>query len=249
MPRDKAREENSPLEILTELAVEGTSSLTEAQRALLSLAQRENEILCNGVKERLGGFLPGVAMSDLVRRSLDTFVGLQGELLTAANKQALDWLELSQAGKKDRSAHLVAFAREGVESFTRAQKKFLDVVEEETGRALSGKHPQEHKPAKKTELAQLAREATDGFIQAQKRLLDVIHQQMKVNLDLTTRSVAMMNPSRLLPVANRTGEEVRSFLDREASLVGSFMKPKEQKVIRRKKVARKRIKEHEMVTA
>ena len=34
----KPHDEHSPLAILTELAVEGTSSLVEAQRALLNLA-------------------------------------------------------------------------------------------------------------------------------------------------------------------------------------------------------------------
>ena len=74
-------DEDSPLAILTELAVEGTSSLVEAQRALLSLAQQENDIILNGVKERIGAFLPGVAMTDLVRRSLETLLGMQQELL------------------------------------------------------------------------------------------------------------------------------------------------------------------------
>src|SRR5437660_8474089 len=68
----KPHDEHSPLDILTELAVEGTSSLVEAQRALLNLAQQENDIILNGVKERIGGFLPAVAMTDLVRRSLET---------------------------------------------------------------------------------------------------------------------------------------------------------------------------------
>jgi len=239
----KSHDGHSPLDILTEMAVEGTSSLVEAQRTLLHLAQQENDIVLNGFKERIGNFLPGVVMTDLVRRSLDTVIGLQQELLTTTSKQTLEWVEATKAGKNDHSAHLVEFAREGVETFTRAQKKFLDVIAQEAGRATSGKHAHDAKPAKKTELAELAREAGNAFIEAQKRLLDVIGQQMNVNLDLTTRSMEMMSPSRLLPVANLTGEEVKNFFNMEKSLISSLVKPHKPKAASRaKRVHAKRAK-------
>jgi len=170
----KVHDEHSPLDILTELAVEGTSSLVEAQRALLNLAQRENDIILNGVKERIDGFLPAVAMTDLVRRSLETLLGMQQELLTTTSKQTLQWLESEKAGKGERGTRMVEFAREGVETFTRAQKKFLDVVAQEAAKATSAKKEHDVKIAKRTELAQLARDAGKAFIEAQKRLLDVI---------------------------------------------------------------------------
>jgi len=221
----KPSDEHSPLNILTELAVEGTSSLVEAQRALLTLAQQENDIILNGVKERVGSFLPAVAMTDLVRRSLETLLGMQQELLTTTSKQTLQWLESEKAGKGERGAQMVGFAREGVETFARAQKRFLDVVAQEAARATSGKKEHEVKPTKKTELAELAGEAGKAFIEAQKRLLDVMGQQMNVNLDATTRTMELMSPARLVPMANRTGEGVRSFVDTETSLIGSIIKP------------------------
>lgn len=222
----KPHEKESPLAMLTELAVEGTSSLVEAQRALLHLAQQENDIILNGVKERIGGFLPAVAMTDLVRRSLDTLLEMQQELLTATSKQTLEWLESDKAGRGKRATHLVEFAREGVETFARAQKKFLEVVAEEAERATSGKKEHDGKTLKKAELAHLAREAGNAFIEAQKRLLDVMGQQMNVNLDATTRAMEMISPSRLVPVANRTSEGVRDFVNAETSLIGSLIKPK-----------------------
>ena len=54
----------SPIAALTELAVEGTSSLIEAQRALLQLAQQENDIILTGIKERFGRFVPAAAMTE-----------------------------------------------------------------------------------------------------------------------------------------------------------------------------------------
>ena len=221
----KSHDNRSPFAILTELAVEGTSSLVEAQRALLTLAQQENDIILNGVKEHIGGFVPAVAMTDLVRRSLDTLIGMQQELLTATSKQTLQWLESEKAGKNERAAKLVEFAREGVETFTRAQKKFLDVLGQEAVKATGGKPEHDGKAGKKTELAHLAREAGNAFIEAQKRLLDVMGQQMNVNLDATTRAMELMSPSRLMPMANLTGEGMKSFVNAETSLIGSLIKP------------------------
>ena len=223
----KSNDEHSPLGILTELAVEGTSSLAEAQRALLDLAQRENDIILNGVKERVTGFFPAVAMTDLVRRSVDTLIGMQQELLTSTSKQTLEWLQSEKEGKGKRAAHLVEFAREGVETFARTQKKFLELVAEESEKATKGKaEHEEGKAAKKTELAHLGREAGTAFIEAQKRLLDVMGQQINVNLDATTRAVAMMSPARLAPVASRTREGLREFVNAETSLIGSIIKPR-----------------------
>ena len=222
----KPYDEHSPLAILTELAVEGTSSLVEAQRALLNLAQRENDIILNGVKERIGGFLPAAAMTDLVRRSLDTLFGMQQELLTTTSKQTLEWLQSEKVGQGEHASHLLEAAREGVETFTRAQKKFLEVVAEATQKATSDKKDHEGKVVKKAEMTHLAREAGKAFIEAQKRLLDVLGQQMNVNLDATTRAMEMMSPARLIPVANRTGEGVRDFVNAETTLIGSFIEPK-----------------------
>lgn len=221
----KPHDERSPLAVLTELAVEGTSSLVEAQRALLNLAQQENDIILNGVRERIGGFVPAVAMTDMVRRSLDTLIGMQQELLTTTNKQALHWLESEKAGKGERNAQVVAFAREGVETFTRAQKKFLDVLAQEAAKATSGKPEHAVQTPKKTELAHLAREAGNAFVEAQKRLLDVMGQQMNVNLDATARALELMAPSRLLPMANLTGEGVKNFVTAQTSRIGSLIKP------------------------
>lgn len=223
---------HSPLDILTELAVEGTSSLVEAHRTLLSLAQQENEIILNGVKERMASFVPAVAMTDLVRRSLDTLISMQQELLTTTSRQSLQLLESVKAGKTDSSARMVEFAREGVEAFTRAQQEFLDALGEEAARASGRKVEHEVKSGTKTEVAQLAREAANAFIDAQKRLLDVMGQQMNVNVDAATRTAELLAPSRLMPVANLTGEQVRHFLDTETELIGSLIKPRKKTAAR-----------------
>lgn len=215
--------ENSPVAILTELAVEGTSSFIEAQHILLNLVQQENEILMNGVKERVGGSPAAVATTDLLRRSIDTFVGMQQEFLRITKKQTMSWLEAVNAGKGYNGSHLVDLARESMDTFVHSQKKFLDIISEETSKAISGK-PRTDK-IKKTEIAKLAHEGVNTFIDAQKKLLDVAGQQMNVNLDATTRAMSMLSPMRLLPMANITGEGVRSFVEAEKALIDSMVKP------------------------
>ena len=233
MPNHTKSLDTTPLNILTELAVEGASSIVEAQRALLVLAQQQNEIILNGVKERIGGFPPAVAMTDLLRRSLDTLIGMQQELLTATSKQTLHWVESAEGEPADRTAHLVEFAREGVETFTRAQNKFLEAVAQETANVSNGKPEHEGRAVKKTELAHLAREAGNAFIEAQKRLLDVMGQQMNVNLDAAARTAELVSSSRIVPM---TSDKVKNFFDTETSLLGSFMKSAKPKVdVRAKK--------------
>jgi len=230
--------EHSPLALLTELAVEGTSNLVEAHRALLDLTKQENDIILNGLKERIGVSTPAVAMTDLVRRGVDTLIKMQQDLLTTTSKQTLQFLQPERA-KSSRSKQLVEFAREGVETFARAQKNFLDVVTQETTKATRGKTEHEGKPTKQKEIVQLARDAGSAFIEVQKRLLDIVGQQMNVNLDVATRGLRKISPAELLPMANLTGEGVRRFVDAEKSLITSLIEPKKKGATRTKRASRK----------
>ena len=163
-------------------------------------------------------------MTDLVRRSLDTLIGMQQELLTTTSKETLQWLESEKTGKSDRTTQLDDCAREGVETFARTQKQFFDAVAQETAKATSGEAEHESKAAKKPELADLAQEAGNAFIEAQKRLLDVMGQQMNVNADVAIRTAKTVSPTQLMPMAVSTSEGVKNFFDAETSLIGSFIK-------------------------
>jgi hypothetical protein len=215
---------NSPTAILTELAMDGTSSFVEAQKILLHLAQQESEIIMNGSQERVGGSVRAVATTNLVRRSLETFIRLQQDFLNTTKKQTLLWLEAMKAGKGYETEHLTDLAREGMDSFIQAQKKFLDVIVQESARATTGKHDHTTKPVKKTELSKLASEATGSFIDAQKRLLDLVAHQTDVNLKAATRTMTLLSPYRLSPVASITGEGVKDFVAAEKGLIESMIK-------------------------
>jgi hypothetical protein len=220
--------QSSPVTLLSELAVEGTSNFIEAQRVLLDLAQRENEIVMGGIKERVVGSVPAVAFTDLVRRSIDTFVEMQQDFLTIAGKQSQGWLEAAKAGKPYDRSYMIDLAKDGMENFVRAQKKFLDVIAEETEKATGNKPLHLPKDMKKTELTKLAGQAASAFVDAQKKLLDVASQQVKVNLQVVGRASEMFTPFRV-PLASLTGEGVKSFVDAEKALIDSMMKKDEPK--------------------
>jgi hypothetical protein len=209
--------EHSPMAILTELAVEGTSSFIEAQRILLNLAQKETDIVMDGVKERVTVLPPAVAMTELLRRSVDSFVEMQQEFLTIASKQSQ---KLIQKGERPC---MVEAAREAMDVFVKTQKNFLDMVAEEAQNMTEGKIAPAARKAKKTELVKVAHDAANAYIDAQKKLLDVAGHQMNVNLQAVDRAITGVVPFRL-PIANITGEGVKSFVDAEKALIDSMMK-------------------------
>src|SRR5271169_3046393 len=144
---------HSPTAILSEAAAERVSNFIEGQRVLLELGQKQNEILMSGVKERVGDRPAAQAVTNLLRRSVETFIHMQQEFLKIADKQTHTWVEAAQAGKPYESEHLVNLAREGMENFVKAQKQFLDVIAEETTKAAGGKKANGEKKTKKTELS------------------------------------------------------------------------------------------------
>lgn len=226
MPRS-AELHRSPFALLTELAVEGASSFIETQRIFLNLAQQENELLMNGVKERVGDSTPAVAMTDLMRRSLDTLITMQQDFLTLTSKQTLQWIEAVQAGKPYQSKHFVEIAQEAMEKFVHAHKNLLEVLTQETVKATSGKS-ERPKPAKKTEVTKLAREASALLIDAQKKVLDVVGQQMNTNLNTATAAVETLSPARLASVTELPVRAVKTFFESEKALLQSLIEPRKK---------------------
>lgn len=212
--------DHSPVAILTELAVEGTANFIEAQRILLDLAQKENDILLTGVKERMGSNAT-VAMTELLRRSIDTFVDMQQDFLTIASKQSQQMMHAARDGKAVDGRRMVEFARESMDNFVHAQKKFLDVIAEETDNATSDKPV--GKKTSKTEATKIAREAMDVFIDSQKRLLDLAGQQIHVNLRAAHKTSDLLSSFRL-PLGAMTGEGVKTFVDAEKAMLDNMIK-------------------------
>ncbi len=210
---------------LTEIAGEGMSNFIAAQKILLDLAKKQNDIVLAGVKERVGASAPAAAMSDLLRRSVDTFIDLQRHFLDVADKQTGAWLESAKTGKTFTGEGLEELAREGMENFVAAQKKFLDVVAEEAGKAAKPRAASA-KSARPTELAELARQSVDAFIEAQKRLLDTAGEQMHANMKTAGRTLNLFTPVPGTNLVDLTRQGVESFVAAQKALLDVMTRPR-----------------------
>jgi len=237
---------HSPTAILSEAAGEGITNFIEAQKVLLDLGKQQNEILMNGVKERVGDCPVRRASVDLLRRSVDTFVELQQEYLKIASKQSHAWLDAAKSGKPYQPEHVMELAREGVESFVKAQKRFLDVIDEETGKAMNGKPTAAGKKMKHTEVQELARQAAGSFMEAQKRLLDLAGKQMNANVKTATKAVDLVRPFPFLPLSDLTREAVKSYVDAQKALMDVMVRQPAAKVAR---PTRRGVKKEKMAAA
>lgn len=215
-----------PVGILTELAGEAMSNFIEGQKLLLSLAQREQEIVADGVKERVAGNTAAMAFTELMDRGFNTFVDMQQEFLKTASKQTHTWLNAVKAGKGFDPEGLVEMARDAMENFVHTQKKFLDVIVEETNKATSGREP---KKVKKTELADMAKEATDAFIEAQKKLMDVAGKQVNAGMRAAGQTMNLFAPFPFIPIPDLTREGVKNFVTAEKALIDTVMTAPERK--------------------
>jgi hypothetical protein len=219
---------HSPTAILSEIAGEGVSNFIEAQKVMFNLAQKQNEILMTGVKERVGNWPAAEALTDLMRRGVDTFIHMQEQFLDLAGKEAHTWVQATKAGKPFDGTHLVEAAREGMDNFIKAQKQFLDVIADETAKATGGKRP--HGPTKKikkTELTELARQATETFIDAQRKLFDLAGQQMNANVKAAEKTAELIRPFPFVPLAQLTREGVKSYVDAQKALMDAMLKNRE----------------------
>jgi hypothetical protein len=212
---------HSPTAILGEVTAESVSNFIEGQRVLLELGQKQNEILMTGVKERERDWPRAQAITDLLQRSVETFVHMQQEFLKIAGKQTHTWVEAAKSGKPYQSEQLVETAREAMDNFVKAQKHFMDVIAEETAKATGGKHTNGVKKTKKTELSQLARQATESFIDAQRKLVDVAGRQMNANVKTAGKTLELLRPFPFLPLAELTREGVNA----QKQLMDVMVKP------------------------
>jgi hypothetical protein len=232
-----------PVAVVKEFAGEGLSNFIEGQKLILGLAQKESEILATDMKQRVGGFVVTDALVETIRRSVDTFIEMQLEYLKSASKQVHGRLAAVRAGEMYEGESVVELAREGLEQFVHAQKKFLSVIAEETSR-VTGSMERTVSKAKKTELTELAREAADSFIEAQKKLMDVAARQVHVSLKAAGTAAKMMPAVPYRDIPDLTREGFKSFVEAEKAVIESVTKRPEIKahvkvVSKAKRTARK----------
>ena len=217
--------QHSPTAILSELAGEGMTNFLEGQKVLLNLGQEQNRLVMTGVKERVGDSPRQQALVDLLRRSVESFIGMQEEFLKTASKQTHTWVDAAKAGKPYQPEQFVDLARESMENFVATQKQFLDIISEETAKATGARHATGGgKKMKPTELSELARKSTDAFIEAQKRLVEVAGRQVNANVKTTGKAMELLQPFPFLPLNELTREVVKSYVEAQKALMDVVIK-------------------------
>jgi len=216
----KAASKNSPRNILVEMAVEGTANFIEAQRILLDLAQKENEVVLRGVKERVGASETATSVTNVFGRGIDTFIEMEHKFLTLVSKATENWIKNAGDIKELANYGPVCLANDAMKEFVVAQKKFLDVVAEES----KPEGRKEHKKTERTDLVQLAREATESFVEAQKKMLDLAGQQVNVSTQSLSRVLEVRTPIRLAPMLDVLGDGVKSMVEAERAMVDNMAK-------------------------
>jgi hypothetical protein len=207
---------------LTELACEGYSNFIAAQRILLNLAQRENQLVVTGIRERVGSNAL-TAITDLLGRSVDTFVDMQQHFLTLAANENEAWLDAAKTGEPFAGKGLTTVAKDAVDIFVKSQKKFMDAISEQVAKATEGGAAEED--VERTELAELAKQASESFIDAQKKLLDVAGKQVDVNLKAVEWTAEMVPPPPHFDVAHFTRESVDSYVTAQKALMDIVNRP------------------------
>jgi hypothetical protein len=217
---------HSPTALLSEMAGEGMANFIEGQKVLLDLGKKQNEILMSAVKERVGTQPQAQAITDLLQRSVETFIQMQEEFLKIAGKQTHTWVEAAKSGKAYHPEHVVDLAREGMENFVKAQKHFLDIIAEETARATSGRHKVVVRKTKPTELSEVARHASESLIDAQKKLVEVAGRQVNASVKTAGKALELVRPFPFLQFSEMTREAVRSYVDAQKALMNVMAKPR-----------------------
>jgi hypothetical protein len=209
---------------LTELVCEGYSNFIAAQRILLNLTQRETELAVTGIRQRVGSNA-FTAMTDLLGRSVDTFVDMQQHMLTLVGNENEAWLDAAKTGEPYAGKGLTAVAKEAVDIFVKSQKKFMDAVAEQVSKATEGKGEEAEEETERIELAELAKQASDTFIDAQKKLLDVAGKQVDVNLNAVEWTAQMIPPPPKFDFAHFTRETVDSYVTAQKALMDIVNRP------------------------
>jgi hypothetical protein len=215
-------ERPTPAFSLNELAGEGMSNFIAAQRILLNLVQQQNDLVLTGVKERISGSSTATAISEMLRRSVDTYVDMQQHVLTLAARQTEAWIDSAKTGEPFAGKGIGELAREAMETFVRSQKKFLDMVAEEVDKATNGS-PAE--VLERTELADLAKQASDSFIDAQKKMIELAGKQSDVTIKAAKTASGMIPPMPRIDLAHLTRETVDSYVTAQKALLDVMMRP------------------------
>ncbi len=220
----------TPEQSFSELGIEALSNFISGARVLLHFARQQNQIALQGVRERVDASPIASALTDIVRRSVDTFIELQEKDFTLAARQTEAWLESIRTGEPYEGKALPEMAQEALENFVEAQKTYLDVIAEET--VIAADRPANYKRMEPTEMSELAERATHNFVDAQKKLLDVAAKMVVLNLKTVKTAVETMPSMPRINLKRLTRDTIVSFVGAQKALIDAMISPRRAPVRR-----------------
>jgi len=169
-----------PAAKLVEMADAGVKNFTAAGKILLDLAAGETEMMVEGVKEVLP--LPASAgvVADVVKHRVETLIGLQKEMLEAAEEQTRAVAKSVRDGDGMHAMkHAVELARRGMEGFVESEKKFLDLAAHTVTTAAKGNKGTKAPRDRMKVLTGMVKEGAEKYMGAQKKLVEMTLEQLE----------------------------------------------------------------------
>lgn len=211
--------------VLSELGGEVMANSADAYKVLLDLVQRQNEIIMADMEERAQNSSAAMAMTNLLRQRVDTVIRMQREFLKIAGRQTRVWMADATSGKLPGGAAMADLARDAMDRFVSAEKQFLDAVAEATKTAAHGKVvTRRARKVKKAGLVDLGRRASESFVEAQKALVDVGARQMNANLKLAGKTIDMLRPLVIPPIAQWTRNGMKGVVEIQEAVANTVAK-------------------------
>jgi hypothetical protein len=204
---------------LTGWVRQGMESFVASQKILLDLAAQQNSLALGFVRERVNfsPLRPLTGMVELTGRGIANIVAAQKILLDlAADENALffwgvkDGLRLSGT-----AAAMTDAVTDGVKAFVRMQKRFLDLVDEQSQAAVEA--IKEGKPYEGKSLAEVTRQGLENFIDTQKKFLDLVTEVARPQAPAKGRKG--IAPTARRKVTDLAKEGVETFVDSQKKLL------------------------------
>lgn len=198
------------------------TGVVEADKILLDLAAQETAVVVEVVKEGLRLRPAFAAIADLVPKGVETYVEVGKHFLGETAEEAEKFVDSYTEGKPLKVGETARkFARQQVEFFVDAQKKFLDQVNEKVAIATEdGGAPAERNHPRT--MIQLTRDGIDKLIDAEKKILHVAIEHMEGPKGRERKA-----PPRT-SLAELTQKSVQNFTDAQKSLLDLALRPEKE---------------------
>ena len=192
---------SGPASTLANWARQGMESFVATQKILLDLVAQQNSLALGFVRERVNfsPLRPLTGMVELTGQGITNFVAAQKILLDlAAEENALVLCGVKDGlGLSGTAAAMTDAVRDGVKAFVGMQKKFLDMVDEQTKAAVGALT--EGKPYEGKSLAEVTRQGLENFISTQKKFLDLVTEATQPQVPSRVRSAGPLLRSSCFP--------------------------------------------------